>query len=136
MESFISVIIPCYNKESFIAETLDSVLLQTYVKAIKEIIVIDDGSTDGTASIVKAKSSVYPIIKYIYQDNGGVSAARNTGIKNAQGDYIAFLDADDLWLPGKIERQYKALRQHPEVGLFYTDLYKYDYKLGNIYYRL
>ena len=132
MEQFISVIIPCYNKESFIVGTLDSVIQQTFVKAIKEILVIDDGSTDGTASLVKEKASLYPIIKYIYQDNRGVSAARNTGIKNAGGDYIAFLDADDLWMPDKIERQCKALEQHPEAGLFYTDLYKYDYKLEKL----
>jgi glycosyltransferase involved in cell wall biosynthesis len=128
VEHFISVIIHCYNKESFIAEALDSVLQQTYSKAIKEIIVVDDGSTDGTAAVIKEKALLFPVINYIYQQNGGVSAARNTGIKNAQGDYIAFLDADDLWLPDKIERQCKALEQHPEVGLFYTDLFKYDYK--------
>ena len=128
MEHFISVIIPCYNKEAFIAEALDSVLQQTYINAIKEIIVVDDGSTDNTASVIKEKAALSPIIKYVYQKNGGVSAARNTGIENATGDYVAFLDADDLWLPDKIERQSKALEQHPEVGLFYTDLFKYDYK--------
>jgi len=132
VEQFISVIIPCYNKELFIVGTLDSVIQQTFVKAIKEILVIDDGSIDGTASLVKEKASLYPIIKYIYQDNRGVSAARNTGIKNAGGNYIAFLDADDLWMPDKIERQCKALEQHPEAGLFYTDLYKYDYKLERL----
>jgi glycosyltransferase involved in cell wall biosynthesis len=127
-EPIISVIIPCFNKEDFIRETLDSVLSQTYLKAIKEIIVIDDGSTDNSASLVKEKAISFPLIKYLYQPNAGVSAARNTGIICANGKYLAFLDADDLWQPDKIERQYKALKQYPHVGLFYTDLFKYDYK--------
>ena len=127
-KNFISVIIPCYNKETFIIEALDSVLHQTYIDAIKEIIVVDDGSKDNSAVLIKQKASSFPIIKYIYQDNAGVSAARNTGIKNAQGSYIAFLDADDLWLPDKIEVQSKLVNQYPEVGLFYTDLFHYDYK--------
>lgn len=128
MENFISVVIPCYNKEAFIIQALDSVLQQTGIKAIKEIITIDDGSIDNTAFLIKEKASLFPVIKYMYQNNAGVSAARNTGIKHAKGDYIAFLDADDLWLPDKIERQLMSLQQHPQAALFYTDLYKYDYK--------
>src|SRR4051812_43420484 len=128
MENFISVIIPCYNNESFVTEALDSVLNQSYIKAIKEIIVVDDGSKDGSAIVIKEKAAVFPIIKYIYQENGGLSAARNTGIKVVQCDYIAFLDADDVWLPDKIEKQCQALEQYPEAGLFYTDIFKYYYK--------
>src|SRR5215216_5146423 len=106
IEPIISAVIPCYNKQNFIAETLDSVLVQTYIEAIKEIIVVDDGSTDKTADIIKEKRSLHPIIHYIYQSNAGVSAARNTGISYASGRYIAFLDADDLWQPDKLEWQY------------------------------
>jgi len=128
IQPLISVVIPCYNKEPFINEALDSVLSQTYLKVIKEIIVVDDGSTDNSAFLIKEKTVLFPLIKYLYQSNAGVSAARNTGIVKAEGDYIAFLDADDLWQPDKIEKQYNALKQHPDVGLFYTDLFKYDYK--------
>src|SRR6476659_8655894 len=128
MENFISVIIPCYNNAPFVAEALDSVLHQTDAKAIKEIIVVDDGSTDGSASVIKEKAALYPLIKYIYQKNGGLSAARNTAIKQAQGSYIAFLDADDVWPPEKIEKQHEAIQRYPEAGLLYTDFFRYDYK--------
>lgn len=128
MENFISVIIPCYNNEPFVAEALDSVLNQTYIKAVKEIIVVDDGSKDGSATVIKKKAAFFPIIKYIYQVNGGLSAARNTGLKIAKGEYIAFLDADDVWLLDKIEKQCQALEQYPKAGLFYTDIFKYYYK--------
>jgi len=96
----ISVIIPTYNRAHSVTESINSVLSQTYVNY--EIIVVDDGSTDQT------KETLRPYlhkIKYIYQDNKGVSAARNTGIKSAKGDWIAFLDSDDRWLPEKLHRQ-------------------------------
>ncbi len=127
-EKFISVIIPCYNKESFISEALDSVLNQTHTKGIKEIIVIDDGSTDSSAALIKEKASLFAIIRYLYQHNSGVSSARNTGIENAEGDYIAFLDADDLWMPEKIKTQCEALEKYPDTGLFYSDLFQFGYK--------
>ena len=88
---YVSVIIPVYNDELYITECLHSVIEQTYQYI--EIIVIDDGSTDQTAAIVKSFSDK---VKYIYQKNDGPSAARNTGINNATGDYITFVDADDI----------------------------------------
>ncbi len=132
VESYISVVIPCYNKESFVAEALDSVLQQTCADAIREIIVVDDGSTDNTAKIILEKALESSLIRYVYQPNAGVSAARNKGIELASGSYIAFLDADDLWMPDKIKKQHAAVVSHPGAGLVYSDLYKYDYQKNKL----
>lgn len=110
----VSVIVPVYNGQRYLEATLKSIFDQDYEPV--EIIVVDDGSTDGTAEIVKS----YPVVRYIYQNNQGPSAARNTGIAAAQGEMIAFLDADDLWLPNKLSLQVGYLRQHPEKGLVYA----------------
>jgi glycosyltransferase involved in cell wall biosynthesis len=112
----ISVIIPVYNRQAFIGEAIQSVLDQTC--SDYEIIVIDDGSTDETAGVVRRFDDRR--IHYIYQDNQGVAAARNHGLRIAQGEYIAFLDSDDLFLPEKLETQLAYLRQNPNVGLVYT----------------
>ena len=114
--SKISVVIPAFNCENYIGETIDSVLQQT-LKAF-EIIVVDDGSTDGTAATLESFRSS---IRYIYQSNKGPSAARNAGISYASGDYIAFLDNDDVWLPDKLSRQVDALHYHPEAALIFSD---------------
>lgn len=106
----VSVVIPTYNAEPYIARAIDSVLGQTL--AADEIIVVDDGSTDATGDLVKAYGNQ---VRYIWQDNAGVSAARNVGIKAAKGDWIAFLDADDEWLPEKLEQQLGLLQRHPEL---------------------
>lgn len=90
-----SVIIPVYNVESFISECIDSVLCQNYTDY--EVILIDDGSTDNSGQICDSYSAVNSRIKVIHQTNAGLSAARNTGIKNSSGDYIVFLDSDDYW---------------------------------------
>jgi glycosyltransferase involved in cell wall biosynthesis len=99
----ISVVIPVYNGERFIGEALDSVFAQDYQPV--EVIVVDDGSTDGTASA----ALVYPAVHYFYQPNNGVASARNSGIALAKGEYLAFLDADDIWLPGKLKAQMEAM---------------------------
>ncbi|MBP7847170.1 MAG: glycosyltransferase [Burkholderiales bacterium] len=104
----ISVIIPVYNGEKYIVEALDSVFNQTYPAS--EIIVVDDGSTDGTAELLKAYADK---IHYVYQENAGVSSARNTGIKLASGDYIAFLDHDDLFTTNKFEVSLKLFSDNP-----------------------
>lgn len=106
----VSVIIPAYNAEEYIGRALDSVLTQS--APADEIIVVDDGSTDKTAEIVKAFGQR---VRYIYQDNAGVSVARNRGIEEASGNWIAFLDADDEWLPNKLKQQVDVLRRNPHL---------------------
>lgn len=113
-DPLISVIIPACNAEAFIQETLQSVLDQSW--ELLEIILVDDGSTDHTAEIAAAN----PGVTVIRQVNQGVAAARNTGIRHARGEYIAFLDADDIWPPEKIAHQVAYMQQHPEWGLSYT----------------
>ncbi|MBZ4664696.1 MAG: glycosyl transferase family 2 [Caloramator sp.] len=103
LSPLVSVIIPMYNVEKYISDTLESVLNQTYKNL--EIIIIDDGSTDKSVDIVTSFKDKFNNIQYIYQKNSGVSSARNKGIYNAKGEYIAFLDSDDLWEKTKIEKQ-------------------------------
>ena len=112
----ISVIIPTYNRRRTLSRSIESVLNQT-IKAA-EIFVIDDGSTDGTGDWVKSR---YPSIKYIYQPNNGVSNARNTGIRLAKSDWIAFLDSDDEWINNKLEEQVKALNKDKESKFCHTN---------------
>ena len=99
----VSVITPCYNGSRFISETIDSVLSQTY--SIWEMIIVDDGSTDNSAEIVDPYSKRDGRIRLIRQANGGSAKARNHGIKEAQGQYIALLDSDDLWKPEFLSEQ-------------------------------
>jgi glycosyltransferase involved in cell wall biosynthesis len=106
----IATIIPVYNCERYLAEAIESVLAQNYRQL--EIIVIDDGSTDDTAKIVRRFE---PAIQYCFQANGGIGSARNRGIELAHSDFIAFLDADDLWLEGKLEHQMLAFNDNPEI---------------------
>jgi len=112
----VSVVIPTYNRAASIGEALDSVLAQTY--PAMEIIVVDDGSTDDTRQILMQR---YPQVRYFHQENGGVSRARNRAIREARGEFIAFLDSDDLWLPDKTEKQVACFKQHPDAGLVHTD---------------
>ncbi|MER3491208.1 MAG: glycosyl transferase family A [Mastigocladus sp. ERB_26_2] len=112
----VSVVIPAYNAMTYLPETLESVLRQTF--ADFEVLIINDGSSD---KIVEwAAGIVDPRVKLISQPNQGVSVARNTGIAQAQGEYIAFLDADDLWEPTKLEKQVRCLENNPAAGLVYT----------------
>ena len=114
----ISVIIPTYNAAAYIGEAMDSVFAQTYRDY--EIIVIDDGSTDETKELLEQH---YPTINYYYVENNGVSAARNLGIAKAQGEFIAFLDADDWWLPEKLEKQLVLFEVDKTLGLVLTENY-------------
>lgn len=114
MEPRVSVLIPCYNAGRYLAAALDSVLAQTYQDF--EIIVVDDGSEDNTADIV----AQYPQVKYVPCEHHGVSTARNTAIAQASGEILVFLDADDLWLPEKLEKQVTYLDSHPECQLVFT----------------
>ena len=97
---------PAYNTEKFIGESIQSVIDQTY--ANWELLVVDDGSTDKTADIIRAFAAQDNRVKYLFQQNGRQAKARNTAIEHSQGTLIAFLDADDLWLPEKLERQLQA----------------------------
>ena len=115
----VSAVIPAFNAAAVIERTVRSVITQTY--PVMEILVVDDGSTDETASIVKGLSADDGRVKLLQQENKGVSAARNLGIKCARGEYIAPLDADDTWLPEKIEKQVEVFRtSSATVGLVYT----------------
>ena len=106
----VSVVIPAYNMEDYIGRAIKSVLTQT--RPADEIIVVDDGSTDGTAAQIKKFGSQ---VRYIHQDNSGVSAARNTGIKAAKYEWIALLDGDDEWLAEKLQLQSEHLVRNPEL---------------------
>ena len=108
-EFFVSVIIPVYNGEDFLADAISSILRQNYEPM--EIIVVDDGSTDGSAAIAKN----YKDVRYIYQPNQGVASARNSGLSAAKGEFIAFLDADDTWPARKLQIQVEYLREHPSI---------------------
>ncbi len=110
IQSSITVIIPAYNAEAHIKRSIDSVLAQRH--PAQEIIVVDDGSIDGTAEIVKEYEER---VRYIYQANRGVSAARNRGIREAKGEWITFLDADDEWLPELLESQVRLLQRNPDL---------------------
>ncbi|WP_040630462.1 glycosyltransferase family 2 protein [Fortiea contorta] len=107
----VSVVIPAYNYAKYLAKTLDSVFAQTYRPI--EVIVVDDGSTDNTAEIVRA----YPEVRYFYQSNQGVSVTRNVGIAAAQGEFIAFIDGDDIWKPHKLSLQIAYMLEHPDIGI-------------------
>ena len=112
----LSVIIPTYNRADYIALTIESVLKQTYDNI--EVIVIDDGSTDNTAQVVKPFARK---VRYVLQANAERGASRNHGLRLAKGKYIAFLDSDDLWLPDKAAAGIHFLERNPEVGLLCTD---------------
>lgn len=105
MKSLVSILIPCYNSEKWLAETIQSALAQTWKK--KEIIIVNDGSTDNSSTVAKSFES--SIVKVISQKNQGASAARNTALRECQGDFIQYLDADDLLAPNKIELQIELL---------------------------
>jgi glycosyltransferase involved in cell wall biosynthesis len=113
----VSVVIPLYNAAEVIAETLQSVLAQTWTD--HEIVVIDDGSTDGSADVVRTFGGS---VRYHRFDNAGVAKSRNRGISLSRGKYVALLDHDDLWDPTKLEKQVQVLEARPEVGLVYTGI--------------
>ncbi|HTD40649.1 MAG TPA: glycosyltransferase family A protein [Mucilaginibacter sp.] len=123
-QSLISIIIPVYNSEQYLAETISSALAQTWPN--KEVIIVDDGSTDGSLAV--AESFASDAVKVFSQGNKGASVARNKGLQEAKGKYIQFLDADDLLMPDKIEKQIGQLKGSidtlsicPVVHFYYTD---------------
>ena len=112
MDPLVSVVIPVYNGEKFLRDAVESVLAQKYSPL--EIIIVDDGSTDGTASVAR---SFPETVRYLHQTNSGPAAARNRGIEHAQGSLIAFADADDLWPAAKLELQLPALINDPAIEI-------------------
>lgn len=113
----VSVIIPTYNRAAIVGAAIESVLQQSYGDV--EVIVVDDGSTDETRSIVERYGQR---VRYLVQPNSGVSAARNLGLTNARGEFIALLDSDDRFLPWKLEAQVLAFREQPAIGMVWTDM--------------
>jgi glycosyltransferase involved in cell wall biosynthesis len=111
-----SVIIPTFNRAALVCEAVDSVLAQS--EPPQEIIVVDDGSTDGTQQQLKKFGDA---VKVIYQENSGISSARNTGIKHARCEWLAFLDSDDLWKRKKLAAQKEAILEFPNYKICYTD---------------
>lgn len=117
----ISVVIPAYNAAQYLSEAIESVLSQTHQDF--ELIVVDDGSTDGTEDVVQRYGDR---VGYLRQENRGPGAAKNLGIKNSRGSLIATLDADDRWLPDKLEKQREYMQSHSEVGLVYSNCSTFD----------
>jgi len=121
----ISIITPVFNREKYLSATIESVLAQTYNNY--EFILIDDGSVDSSVEIIKKYRNEYPTkIKLITQPNSGPSGARNNGITQSGGKYIAFLDSDDLWAKDKLEEQIKLFEYHKNIGFTYTGYYLID----------
>jgi glycosyltransferase involved in cell wall biosynthesis len=113
----VSCIVPVFNGERFLAEALESILRQT--RPPDEIIVVDDGSGDDSRGIARGFGNA---VRYVRQDNAGPAAARNAGVALAGGDFLAFLDADDVWLPAKLERQLARFAARPELEFCVTHL--------------
>jgi glycosyltransferase involved in cell wall biosynthesis len=124
--NLVSIIIPAYNAEKYISTTINSVIQQVYNNW--ELIIINDGSTDKTEDVVK-NFLHDKRIKYYYQNNTGVCGARNKGIEYSQGDFIAFLDADDAWLPENLEKKINALVNHSEIDWVFSDMFNADENL-------
>lgn len=119
MQPKVSIIIPCYNQEGFIKEALQSVLDQTYQNW--ECLVTDDGSQDNSAAVIKSFSEKDDRIKYFYQENAGVSAARNNGLRHATGKYLLMLDGDDVLNPRGVEEAVKEFEKDPELLVVFSD---------------
>ncbi len=112
----ISVIVPVYNGEKTILETIQSIQAQTFSDF--ELIIINDGSTDGTLDVISTVND--PRLKVFSYENGGLPVARNRGIRRSRGEFITFIDADDLWKPDKLQLQLAALQKKPEAGVAYS----------------
>ena len=112
MSPLVSVIVPVYNGEKYITEAIDSIIQQEYLPL--EIIVVDDGSTDGTSGLIHRHDNQ---VRYVYQENQGPAAARNRGITESKGNFLAFLDSDDLWPSGKLKNQTACLLETPDLDV-------------------
>ena len=117
-QPLVSIVIPAFNAEATLADTVRSALASTYSSI--EIIIVDDGSTDGTAAIARSFAEQDQRVRVLGRENGGLSAALNTGFADALGDYVARLDADDLWHPTKLERQMAVAAANPDAAFVYS----------------
>ena len=124
----VSIIVPCYNMAKTLERYLQSVLNQTYLNL--EVIAVDDGSTDNTAEILKHYISVFAekkmILKYIYQENSGLGAAINTGLKYVTGDFLCWSDPDDFYMPDSMQKRLTAFHEHPECAVVSSDAYVFN----------
>lgn len=123
----VSVLIDTYNHESFVADAIDSVLAQDFLADEMEILVVDDGSTDRTAEIVRKFA---PRVRLLQKPNGGQASAMNFGVAHAKGEFVAFLDGDDVWLPHKLSRVVAEFRSHPEAVMVYHQFSFWDSRSG------
>jgi len=124
---FFSVIIPTFNRKVSVEVALRSILEQSFKKF--ELIIIDDGSTDQTKEMIKTYKDRR--IYYLYQENHGVAHARNRGLEQARGQFVAFLDSDDRWVPQKLERVFEYIQEYPDIKVFHTE--EKWYKAGKIH---
>jgi len=123
MKKSVTVIVPTYNRAHFIGEAIDSILAQDIIDCELEIIVVDDGSKDNTEEVVRNYGAQ---VRYIRQENQGAGVARNRGIDEARGEWIAFLDSDDRWLPYKLSLQFKVLEHFPGINIIHSNFYTFD----------
>jgi len=115
-----SLVIPCYNRAKLIRKAVESVLSEA--EYLAEIVIVDDGSTDDTPAVLAALAQEMPLVRIVSKPNGGVASARNAGVQAASAPWVAFLDSDDWWLPGKLQAQFDALAQTPGARLCGTRL--------------
>jgi glycosyltransferase involved in cell wall biosynthesis len=121
----VSVVVPSYNAASYLPDSIESVIAQTYTGW--ELVIVDDGSTDDTPSVIRPYAErLQDKLRYVYQSNRGLPAARNTGIRNARGEFIALLDADDVYLPSRLERGVALMDSDPEIGLLHARVARID----------
>lgn len=127
----ISVVIICYNQAEYIEAGIASVLAQTRQDVIAEIIVVDDGSNDGSDQVIASVAAREPkVVSIRISNSGGAAIPRNTGAERANGDYVAFLDGDDVWEPGKVVAELEAIRRAPEAGLLFCGFAEVDEETG------
>ncbi len=119
----ISVIITCYNEKEYIGDSVRSVLGQSRFDIIDNVIIVDDGSDDGSREVIREIGMENQKLEYVFQENQGLPGARNTALERCTGDFVAFQDGDDIWLEHKIERQAQVIEEYPDVGLVYSDFY-------------
>jgi len=129
-DHFVSVIIPNYNYANYVGDAIESVMAQSYKSF--ELIVVDNGSTDNSRLVLEGYGKKYALqLKVVFQENRGQAGSRNRGLKESKGDLIAFLDADDVWMPNKLEEQV-GLFDNQEIGLVYSSYWISDEKLNRI----